>query len=93
MERDYRFRQVFDCSIRRLRKLLPLMILRSEPQHTVCVLFGGSQNLLQLRCTHIDLQVISAPKLAQSQSLGLQAKDWEILFCFFLTSWREGLFC
>lgn len=29
--------------------------------------------------THIDLQVISAPKLAQSQSLGLQAKDWALL--------------
>ncbi|KNH48371.1 hypothetical protein ACS73_00425 [Pseudomonas lini] len=28
---------------------------------------------------HIDLQVINAPKLAQSQSLGLQAKDWGIL--------------
>ena len=28
--------------------------------------------------THIDLQVINAPKLAQSQSLGLQAKDWGI---------------
>jgi hypothetical protein len=32
-----------------------------------------------LKATHIDLQVINAPKLAQSQSLGLQAKDWEIL--------------
>ncbi len=31
-----------------------------------------------LKATHIDLQVINAPKLAQSQSLGLQAKDWEI---------------
>jgi len=29
--------------------------------------------------THIDLQVTTAPKLAQSQSLGLQAKDWGIL--------------
>ncbi|CAN2968240.1 hypothetical protein METHPM2_1340013 [Pseudomonas sp. PM2] len=31
------------------------------------------------RQSHIDLQVINAPILALSQSLGLQAKDWEIL--------------
>jgi len=29
--------------------------------------------------THIDLQVIKAPMLAQPQSLGLQATDWGIL--------------
>jgi hypothetical protein len=29
-----------------------------------------------LKAAHTDLQVINAPKLALSQSLGLQAKDW-----------------
>ena len=29
-----------------------------------------------LKAAHTDLQVINAPRLALSQSLGLQAKDW-----------------
>ncbi|ANH98937.1 hypothetical protein A8L59_16445 [Pseudomonas koreensis] len=29
-----------------------------------------------LKAAHTDLQVISAPRLALSQSLGLHAKDW-----------------
>ena len=30
-----------------------------------------------LKTAHCDLQVINAPKLALSQSLGLQAKGWD----------------
>lgn len=29
-----------------------------------------------LKAAHTDLQVINAPRLALSQSMGLQAKDW-----------------
>ncbi|ERH60871.1 hypothetical protein O204_16955 [Pseudomonas simiae] len=39
-----------------------------------CVVAG---KLIWIDC-HFDLQVINAPILAQPQSLGLQAKDWEI---------------
>lgn len=40
---------------------------------------SGVVRIIWQLLAHIDLQVINAPKLAQPQSLGLQAKDWEIL--------------
>lgn len=42
-----------------------------------------------LKAAHADLRVINAPKLAQSQSLGLQAKDWGIR-CLWQEATTEG---
>ena len=81
MQFDYRPRKIRNGGVSSLCKLLASMILWGEPRHVICVSLCGAENFLKKFSTHLDLQVINAPKLAQPQSLGLQAKDRGILAC------------